>query len=76
MQAKGTQRSPDERIQRALLALALNEHPARVSADELARGFGPDVDQAIRSLVAVGLLRRDGESICPTEAAIRFEELA
>jgi hypothetical protein len=74
----------DEAWQLAVLSLILNLHPTHLSAPELRREMlaGDDdfskVDshtRAVRDLSAAGLLRRDGDSIVPTRAALRFELL-
>lgn len=74
----------DEAIQLSLLTLVLALHPAQLSVAELARelsetpedrGERGDVEQALRDLVGTGLLRRSGESVLPSRAALRFEEL-
>ncbi len=80
MQGKGIQRSAtegeDEQVQRAVLALVLNEHPAQLTGEEIAREVGKDAEQATDDLVSVGLLRREGASVLPTRAALHFEGLA
>lgn len=81
MQSKPSQRSEnereDERTQSAVLALVLAEHPAHLTARELAReiGEGDDFERAVRDLTAVGLLRREGESVLPTRGALHFDRL-
>jgi hypothetical protein len=60
--------------QRAVLALVLDEHPDQLTADDLEREVG-GAEQAIYDLAAVGLLRRQGESVLPTRAALHFERL-
>lgn len=81
MQGQANQHSApehdDERLQRAVLGLVLYQHPAHLSSDEIAREVDPgDTDQAVRELVAVGLLRREGTSVLPTRAALHFDQLA
>lgn len=75
---------PDEAWQRAVLSLVLVLHPERLSPDELRREMLTGVqgftetdahDRAVRDLVASGLLRRDGDSVIPTRAAVRFHAL-
>ena len=60
-----------------VLALVLHEHPAQLTGDEPGRevGSGDTTARAVEELVAVGLLRRDGEAVLPTRAALRFEVL-
>jgi hypothetical protein len=67
----------DERTQRALLAFVLHEHPAQLTADDLTLEVGQadGTDRAIGVLVSVRLLRRQGESVLPTRAALHFERL-
>jgi hypothetical protein len=74
----------DEAWQVAVLSLVLLLHPAFLSADELENEMLADrqgftetdaCDRAVRDLVASGLLRRDGDSILPTRAAVRFHAL-
>lgn len=74
----------DEKAQQAILALLLDAYPAQLSVDEVLRQmtdrpdeFGPrdQVDNAIRDLVAAGLLHRHGRFVFAARAAIRFDEL-
>jgi hypothetical protein len=74
----------EDALQLALLTQVLALHPAQLSVAELARessetpedfGERDEVEQALRSLVGTGLLRRCGESVMPSRAALRFEEL-
>lgn len=66
----------DRRREAAVLARILWLHPTQITERELLLNLfaeGPEVDayeRAIRDLVSVGLLRREGESILPTLAAI------
>ncbi len=77
--SRSTERE-DERTQRAVLSLILNEHPAHLTICEIARevavdeGDGPE--RAIRDLVGVGLLRGEGASVLPTRAALHFNRLS
>jgi hypothetical protein len=70
MQAQG-----NPRTQRAVLGLVLYEHPDALCVDALTLEVGDDAERAVTDLVAVGLLRRDGEAIRATGAAIHFERL-
>jgi len=70
MQAKS---SPQTR--RAVLGLVLYEHPKELSSYDLRREIGDDVRGAIVDLLAVGLLRREGEAVRPTRAALSFHRL-
>ncbi len=74
----------DAQTQRAVLALLLAEHPTQLNIAELARELSAlpedftktdDVERAVRDLVGVGLLHRQGAFVLPTRAALRFEEL-
>jgi len=71
---------PDERRQRAVLDLLLDEHPAHLSSEEVVRAVAPDptaalaaddVDSAIRELVASGLIHRNGDFLFATRPAVR-----
>lgn len=68
----------DEEWQRAVLAYVIGLHPERLSPDELRRAMtagGEDADAHDRAAVALigdGLLRRDGGSIVPTRAVLRY----
>jgi hypothetical protein len=71
----------DEGWQIAVLSRVLLLHPAFMSVDELQRemlagrqGFSEvDAhDRAVGELIASGLLRREGDSILATRAAVRF----
>jgi hypothetical protein len=75
----------DDRLQQAILAVLLEEHPAQRSIDEVARELTdrPDdfaardaIDNALRDLVAAGLLHRHGPFVFATRAAVRFDQLA
>lgn len=72
------QGNSDDRAQRAVLSLILNEHPAVLASDEVEREIGPDdaTRRALRDLTGVGLLRREGASVLPTRAALHFDRLA
>jgi hypothetical protein len=57
------------------------EHPALLTGEELCRELLVDRqdfsqtdahDRAVRDLIAAGLLRREGDSIIPTRAAVHF----
>jgi hypothetical protein len=74
MRAKGIPRS-NERVQRALLALVLAEHPARVWFADLANEFGREGQLAIEALVSVGLLFHIDNVVIPSRAALHFERL-
>lgn len=72
----------DRRTERAVLAFLLDQHPTRPTVDELpfaldARDFAEKdaIARAVRELIAVGLLRPEGELIGLTRAAAHFERL-
>jgi hypothetical protein len=71
----------DRRHEAAVLARILSLHPTHLTERELLLSLfagAAEVDafeRAIRDLVSVGLLRREGESILPTLAAIEAGEI-
>lgn len=74
----------DTATEAAVLQQLLFLHPAQVSFDELLREVAdePDrfeqrdeVERAVRELGVAGLLRREGELVLPTLAALRGDEL-
>jgi hypothetical protein len=71
----------DRRHAATVLARILWLHPTHLTEHELLLSLfaeGVEVDayeRAIRDLVSVGLLRREGESILPTLAAIEAGEI-
>jgi hypothetical protein len=76
--------SDEEKAEQAVLALLLEVHPAHLSLDEVVReltdrpeDFAPRdrVNNAVRDLVAAGLLHRHGAFVFASRAAVRFEEL-
>jgi hypothetical protein len=76
--------SDEEKAEQAVLALLLEVHPAHLSLDEVVReltdrpdDFAPRdrVNNAVRDLVAAGLLHRHGAFLFATRAAVRFEDL-
>lgn len=80
-------RSPgaeDDREQQAILDHLLTEHPDQLTEGELiqefTRGKGEPpqvhrIEHNVAELIGAGLLRRDGEAIRPTRAALRFHRL-
>jgi hypothetical protein len=71
----------DEGWQVAVLLVVLVLHPALLSAEELRREVLADGqsfsevdshDRAVHDLIAVGLLRREGDSLVATRAAVHF----
>jgi hypothetical protein len=76
--------SDEEQAEQAVLALLLEVHPALLSVDEVVReltdradDFAPRdrVNNAVRDLVAAGLVHRHGAFVFASRAAVRFEEL-
>jgi hypothetical protein len=74
----------DEAWQLAVLSRVLLLHPERLSATELRREMLAGEqdferidahDRAVRDLIGAGLLRRDGDSIVATHAAMYFNSL-
>jgi len=74
----------DKRTESAVLALLLNEHPTRLTLDELILVLHADPDRgdpedagsrAVRELVGAGLVHRDGRFLSPTRAALYFDAL-
>jgi hypothetical protein len=75
----------DDQVQHAILALLLYEHPGQRSIDEVVREMTDQPERvvardaivnALRDLVAAGLLHRNGQFVFATRAAVRFDELA
>jgi len=78
-----TNRAQDQAAEAAVLDRVLWLHPTHLTEAELLlnlfAGDGPrreSFERAIRDLVADGLLRIDGDSIVPTLAALRSEEIS
>jgi hypothetical protein len=74
----------DKRTERAVLALLLDEHPTRLTMDELIlvlhadpeRGDPEDAaGRAVRELVGAGLMHREGRFLSPSRAALYFAAL-
>jgi hypothetical protein len=66
------------------LALLLDEHPIRLTMDELVLVLHGDQDRgnpedaarrAVAELVGAGLVHRHGDVLAPTRAALYFERL-
>ena len=79
-----TNADEDDSDQQAVLALLIAEHPTQLTVAELVReiaGDKPDfmegdrVERAVRDLIAVGLVHREGETVRPARAALRFDHL-
>lgn len=74
----------DRQTAGVVLALLLEEHPTRLTTDELAlilnafpsQGWPEDAaKRAIRELVGAGLVHRDGRFLTPSRAALYFDAL-
>ncbi len=74
----------DKRTERAILALLLDEHPARLTMEELVLVLhaGPERadpedagGRAVRELVGAGLMYREGRFLSPSRAALYFAAL-
>jgi hypothetical protein len=73
----------DAQAQAAVLTLVLTEHPTPLTLADIEREVAPNQDfagrdavaRAVRDLVAVGLLHRQGDLVLPTRAALRFDGL-
>lgn len=74
----------DGQIESAVLAFVLDEHPDRLTVDELSLALGgaaPDFDRgdaierAMAELVRAGLLNRDGGYVVPSRPALYFHRL-
>lgn len=74
----------DRRTESAVLALLLEEHPIRLTMDELIlvlhadpeRGDPGDAAQrGVRELVGAGLVHREGRFLAPSRAALYFDAL-
>ncbi len=72
--------SPTERWQRSVLDLLLDAHPAQLSVEEIVRALVEDPDDfastddvhnALRELVAVGLVHRHGRFAFASRVAMR-----
>jgi hypothetical protein len=74
----------DHRDQGAVLAQILAVHPTQLRLSDLVNELSADpgqfaeldrVERAVRDLIRVGLLHRQGECVLPTPAALRFDAL-
>lgn len=74
----------DDQVEHAVLAHILALHPTQLTLAELVREMAPGeadfsrtdaIERAVRELSGVGLLHRQGETIRPTRAALRFDQL-
>jgi hypothetical protein len=80
----GSPAAQDARTERAVLALVLDEHPARLTMAELSLVLHADprlgdpadaAERAVTELVGAGLLHREGSFVGPTRAALYFARL-
>lgn len=74
----------DNRTERAVLALLLDEHPIRLTIDELILVLHADPDRgepedaarrAVRELVGAGLMHCEGRFLSPSRSALYFAAL-
>jgi hypothetical protein len=74
----------DHQLQAAVVAHVLFAHPSQLTQGELIRELTSasedfaatdEIHRAVRDLVAVGLLHRQGTFVVPSRAAARFHEL-
>lgn len=74
----------DKRTESAVLALLLDEHPTRLTMDELILVLHADPSEAtpedaagraVRELVGAGLVHREGRFLAPSRAALYFAAL-
>jgi hypothetical protein len=74
----------DERDQKAILSLVIDEHPRQLTLGELARALAPEVadcsvpdwlERGIQELIGWGLLHHAADSVRPSRVALRFQEL-
>lgn len=82
--APSTPAGEDRKIEAAVLAFLLDEHPNRLTVPEVAwamnprdEGFadGDAVERAVRELVGAGLLHAAEGFVLPTRAALYFYRL-
>jgi hypothetical protein len=66
----------NERVQRAVLALVLSEHPTQLTLREVEREVDAPVEDAVVALVAAGLFSRQESLVLATPAAVSFDRLA
>ncbi len=68
----------DECLQRAVLALAFELHPTRLSRRQVKEELGdtPEVFAAVSFLVRARLIRWEDESLALTVPALTFDRLA
>jgi phosphopantothenate synthetase len=68
----------NERIESAVLALVLAEHPSLLTLGDLVMEIDDEIGvfDAVRALVGVGLLHREGGLVLPTRAALFYDCLS
>ena len=79
MRTRGGQSKDEEerRLEREVLALALVEHPRRLTLQEARKVVARpiELERAVAALIGAGLLSVEGEEIFATPAAVRFNEI-
>ena len=74
----------DKRDQKAILTLVMDEHPTQLTVSELARAMAPEspvdpvpdwLERGLHELAGWGLLHRSDDSVRPSRAALRFQQL-
>jgi hypothetical protein len=69
----------DIRTQHVVLGVVVDERSCVFTVAELVREVGPKeqdaVERAVTDLTGVGLLRREGDSVLPTRAALHYSLL-
>lgn len=82
--ALGEQVAEDEQLASVILELALEEHPAQLSIEEVVRLLARDpaafgerdgIGNVVRDLVRDGLLHRQGDFVSAARAAVRTVRL-
>lgn len=78
MHDQATPERGDLLIQSAVLDHVLCLHPTLLSVDEVEREIDPGepTRRAMRDLISAGLIRREGETVLPTLAALHSRRLA
>lgn len=75
----------DSRTEHSVLSLLLDEHPIRLTLDEVSLVLNAEprltdpqdaAERAVYRLACFGLLYRDGAFLTPSRAALYFERLA
>jgi hypothetical protein len=67
---------PPDPLELAILTLMIDRHPAPVHRDDLARAFtGDDWPPTVATMLADGLIHREGDLYLVTRAAIRTAEV-